>query len=314
MTKSKEELLQELEELGYDPLTGRKHRSDAGIKRGPNSHIRSDAGTSKNCRVLEPVVLYSRVLNNLLKDTRECVQVQKDINDIYLPIVRPSTVQMVNHNVVTHGVSKARTVKHIAGYTTDLEKYRFEALQSIASGKKPESRSRETIVFSPEISATKQAFKEIEITWLDVFCLLYHIKEEDYLLWTYKKWRQDYDIVCDEHLSNDFTFDISHRPGSESFRPDLAGKVMAKYQEKIEAFKQTKEYINKRAVTRDRITNKYLLPLKTELSNKEENAGLSLSALDKKARSLLPQEQIDKEIEEVLEQYVESKVKGENDD
>ena len=129
MAKSKEELLQELEELGYDPLTGRKHRSDAGIKRGPNSHIRSDAGTSKNCRVLEPVVLYSRVLNNLLKDTRECVQVQKDINDIYLPIVRPSTVQMINHNVVTHGVSKARTVKHIAGYTTDLEKDRVEALQ-----------------------------------------------------------------------------------------------------------------------------------------------------------------------------------------
>lgn len=302
-SKSKEILLSQLKELGYDTSSGRKQRSDKGTIRGPNSKTRSDKGEKRlPYASRDPVVSYQIVKTRLLSKevSSQDDGLQLDINSIFCPVIRQNKTKNEEYFVIIHGVKKNRTVRHIKGYTVDLEKYRFEALQNAASNIPIPEEYRS--IFKQEIEQTNAN------TWIELFCRLYHIKEEDYLLWTYEHWKNDYLIMCEEKLDNNFQFNLQYSPGSEQFMPEYAFRIGELRQEKEETLVLSKEYENVKARYRDLLLSKAEQQIRNELLSQQEFDELSKTQLDKLVRKQINKEEINSQVEDYMKNWLSNKV------
>ncbi len=307
--KSKQELLKELEGLGV-LSNGRKSRSDKGKTRGPNSKVRSDKGTHRIATYgvqKSPRAIYAALRARLLNReiTYNSLVIEQDINSIFMPAIKEDQVREGYYSVVIHGVKKERTIKHIKGYSVDLERYRFEALQDLAAP--TQFTEEDGQLFKQEIFLTRAT------TYLDLFCRLYHVREEDYLRWTYKHWKEDYLIVCDELLDNEFTFNLEHHPGSSEFMPEYASKVIELQQEKYMQVISSKEFTNMRARVRDLEISKVQEAIKSKLLEDPLNAHKSLAAINREAREKVDMGQVDQAVEEFMTLWLRDKAIFDND-
>lgn len=268
MKKDKNNLLSELNALGIT-ATGRKSRSDKGKTRGPNEKPRSDKGMAKNSIKASSMSIYcrvrSRILNNNLHNDK-CGFANDDYidkNGIFKIIKRDDYTKEGYYQVISHGIAKQRTVKHIAGNKIDLEKYRFEALHDkmiTCSSEMPDKK-----IFAQEINHTCAE------CWFDLFVRLYHIDEKDAVLWDYKHWRKDYEILKDEYLKPSFTFNIKHSPGSKEFCQEYADIAEQRRVERYVEISNSHEYKVMNAKIRDmyysRVRNKYYKEVLEDVKN-----------------------------------------------
>lgn len=300
---NKEELMKQLEEMGYDASSGRKHRSDRGKVRGPNSKIRSDKGISKGSIPTRsnPLAVYistrNRLLNQQLTESNP-IGVTLDENYIYCLLQRNSTTKTGNYSVVNRGALINRTTKHIQGYEIDIEKYRFNALQSKAENKPIDNKYLS--VFKNEIELT------CATTWLELFCRLYHIREEDYLLWSYEHWRKDYDIIGEDLLPTQFVFNLKASPGTPEFMPEYSDRVFELEQENIVKITQSKEYQNEKARYRDLLMANEGAKIKNSIM--ESNSEMTMMQIDKVVRKQLDMKNINKRIDDHMIEWVKERL------
>ena len=299
----KEQLLKTLYTLGIHE-SGRKIRSDSGHERGPNSHVRSDVGSARNTRGIkqEPLTIYmklrSRLLSNL--DNSQLV-IEPDINHIFMPAKRESKIEHGNFTIIHHGVKIFRRVRHIKGYEVSLEKYRFNALQS-------------KILHGEILPHQKPAFKyELSLfsnvtTWLELFCSLYHVNEQDALKWTFDKWWNDYIVVCDEELSDEFKFNIKYSPGTPEFLPEYAERVIEIKNEKIQKVISSKAYENEYARVRDLYTAKEHERIKVDILALPDSEQYTMVQLDKIVKKQIDNNLIQRQINEHMDKWLEDKI------
>lgn len=301
--KNKEELLKQLYSLGIHE-SGRKVRSDKNSERGPNSHLRSDIGGIRSTKGIpqEPLTIYSKVRSRLLSNSIDSqLIIQPDINHIFMPAKRESKVEFGKYTIIHRGKKIFRNVKHIKGYQVDLEKYRFEALQS-------------KIMYGDILQHQKPIFKyELSIfpnvkTWLDLFCSLYHIKEQDALKWAYSRWWSHYIIVCDDKLPDDFKFSLLYAPGTPEFAPEYADKANSIKQEEIQKVISSKAYHNEYARVRDLFTSKELERIKSDILNLPGSEKYSMLQLDKLARQDMDTNLIQQQIDAHMNTWLENKI------
>ena len=312
--QNKEDLLAQLSELGIDPSSGRKRRSDKDQKRGPNSHPRIDKGIRRQISVgktSNPLSQYralkARLLNRSATDfgpDKDYI-VQVDFNNIFVPLVKHNSQKYMNHSVVNRSKRIARTVKHVAGYTTDLEKYRFNALQYLLLDTQT-SVSTITKVFLHEYLITKTDNP------FDLFCALYHIAPEDAVRWSYEKWSSYYHMVSDIVLGSDFVFDLYHPPGSEEFMPELAETAEQKAIEQRLAITLSKEYKDTYARVRDLELSKAQQAIRQELLALPESTEWSMTKLERKVNEKVNKDKINKFVEEFMNDWLEQRLEEEN--
>ena len=308
---NKQILLTKLSQLGIDPSSGRKHRLDKGQIRGPNSRIRSDKGSrrfSSLGKTTNPVAQYLSLKTRLLNRPADSdgpykdYIVQTDQNNIFIPLVKHSSQKYVEYSVVSRSRKIARTVKHIAGYTTDLEKYRFNALQYLALN--PSFKIDDKSIFKMEYQLTNTDNP------FDLFCCLYHIAPEDVLGWTYEKWLSHYRIVADTELTEDFVFNPEYMPGSPEFMPELwyaADKVNT---EQRIAISLTKEYKNIRARVYGLELSKAKEIIKQRLLAQPESLEWSMIKLEREINKLVDIEKINFIVDEFMESWVTDKLEA----
>lgn len=296
---NKQELLNQLIQLGISPTTGRKQRSDKGQIRGPNANIRSDAGIKRGPTYKSPLSIYLSTKTRLLNNPNN--NIQQDINNIFIVYERENTTKEGYFTVIHRGKKLNRTVVHMKGKTTDLEKLRFQALQDVASNELiPEQYQK---AFHQEIALTKAT------TWFELFCRFYHVTEETALLWTYERWFKDYSIVNDQVLEPDFKFNIDYSPGTQQFLPEYADVVLKQRQDKIDKLKLSKQYINARARYIAEEEARYEPAIKTRILSDPANIGLSMLAIDQLVKKELPNDLIATAVEEKLNKWIDDQMK-----
>ena len=306
---NKEELLTKLAQLGINPNSGRKHRSDKGQIRGPNSHPRSDKGMRRAIsfgKTTNPLSQYlslkTKLLNRpaTLSGPDKDYIVQVDQNYIFIPLVKHNSQKYIAHSVVNHARRIARTVKHIAGYTTDLEKYRFNALQHLALDPESSANHQSAFAIEYQLTNTDNPF--------DLFCCLYHIAPEDVIKWTYEKWQSHYRIVSDMLLTLDFVFDINHQPGSTEFMPELEDVAANVLTEQRLAIALTKEYKDTRAKVYDLELSKAKEVVKQKLLAQPESLEWSMIKLEREINKLVNKEVINAFVDEFMDDWVTRKL------
>lgn len=317
------ELLRQLSVLGVSLDTPvRKGRSDKGKKRGPISKTRSDKGKrriSTNGVSKSKLAVYKSVRNKLLnrENVPDSYKVETDINGYYLLMVKDNSVINIYHQVTYHGQTINRNVKHVKGYTIDLEKYRFEALQELAL-----TIGKYSIDKIPNIRQTfKNEYEQVKeilppliefCTILDLFCAFYHINEEDAILWTYEKWLADYRIVADDILDLGFKFKITERPGTESFLPEYKDSVYLKELQCRESLKHSKQYIDFKAKTRDKIYADEFTQLRRDIMTLPESAQYSMQQLNRLINRMIDYDKLDEQLNKELEEWLDNHVNKEN--
>lgn len=247
----KAKLLQELNQMGYHS-SGRKQRSDKGKPRGEIAKSNSRQPKTK-------LAIYTKVKNQMYnKDQRLQAQqgsglfLEVDENSFYLSIPARYInkgqyyVQVYEGRKIEHTVRRLRVQKEI-----DLEKYRFEAYkeQAVLNPKIavqeqywPELRQMLIIRYEMTGDEATAALKKRQITWEELFCEFYFLSKDDYWLWDYLHWRQDYSFIPVQQLPEDFVFNYNNSPGSKEFHPEWAYKV----REKQEQAKEDEESERKR--------------------------------------------------------------------
>ena len=300
-SKSKEELLNELQSLGIDPSTGRKVRSDKGKERGerkPNSKIRSDYGKyriSTNGVQIEPLTKYARMRTYWLNSEKLSITV--DENMIYIPTETRKQVIDGPYSFVMYGRRINRTVRHVAAYSVDLENARFNALQSLCGQTWPE---RCSTIFKFE----KSIFGE-DKTPLDT---LYHIKEEEYIYWSYEKWRSQYIIVQNgiTPLPSTFVFQYGKQVGKD-YATEYADNICELELQKREQIVNSKAYEIQRKKITDMITSEIYLRVKREVIANPYYVSFSSAALEKLIKNIIKtdyQKEIDEKIKGELELWI----------
>ena len=307
-SKSKEELLNELQSLGIDPSTGRKVRSDKGKERGkrkPNSKIRSDYGKyriSTNGVQIEPLTKYARMRTYWLNSEKLSITV--DENMIYIPTETRKQVIDGPYSFVMYGRRINRTVRHVAAYSVDLENARFNALQSLCGQTWPE---RCSTIFKFE----KSIFGE-DKTPLDIFCTLYHIKEEEYIYWSYEKWRSQYIIVQNgiTPLPSTFVFQYGKQVGKD-YATEYADNICELELQKREQIVNSKAYEIQRKKITDMITSEIYLRVKREVIANPYYVSFSSAALEKLIKNIIKtdyQKEIDEKIKGELESWIQEQI------
>lgn len=248
-------LMAELASLGIDPATGRKVRSDKGQSHTKDRKTRSDKGKTHNISKQRadkgkthnmsdysrsdkntqrsPLIAYRMLKNKLLSlplpnentpDYLRDYYVKIDYNGIFYPLEKYSheLIKPGGGRYMT-GLSKSgaklyRSSRWRAGKMTDLEEYRFNALQSIVSRRPvpPDPQNLVYLLFKKEFTVLKCS------TTLELFCLLYHVDPNDVYDWDYEHWRHDYECLGGDVLSDEFTFNLTYSPGSPEFHPEYA--------------------------------------------------------------------------------------------
>jgi hypothetical protein len=305
-------LLEEAERLTKEILEDRaprKRRSDAGKKRGPNSKTRSDAGLKResynSCMPL--MKTYLSVKNKLLKKAPVEGEepVSQDQNGIFNIIHRHNRTINGNYAIVHRGQAYNRTVKHVKGYTIDLERLRFMAIQDAVYN---DFSCQDTIRFKQELESLNLPKNT---SFFELFSRLYHIPEEDVLRWSYNEWRQVYDLEFKDgkQIDQDFRFDYRCKPGTEAFREKYVAQLFESAQRDMEELKKTKEYINERARYRasliacGQVYYKDIL-----LANEAESASWSMKKLTTEVNKLIDYDVIGQEVERYMLDWLEKKI------
>lgn len=304
--KDKSELLTKLKELGIDASSGRKVRNDKGKTRGPNSHIRSDAGIKRTSYInMSPkmktyFIVKSRLLNRTISNEDESLQL--DHNNIFIVINRKNKSIHGNNQVVYRGKAIHRTVKYIKGKSLDLERLRFEALQESLFD---DMDSRDCENFWQEIEALNIPDYPI---FLDLFCALYHVEPQDAPRWKYDDWRTMYNLVSDDILSKDFIFKYNERPGTEAFSNKYGNELTAYQVAQLMEFTRTKAYINEKARYRDLLLSKEKEYYRQELLKDPASESWSINKLTREINKRIDKNQIDKQVEEYMRVWSRNKL------
>ena len=226
---NREDLLKELSTM-IDLDTMRKHRSDAGVKRGQRTSL-----TQEQTKMAIYNRLKSRITSRARKEALEgntLLLYEFDENGFYIVIPETYTTKAVDYKQnyqgreIDHTVRRIRTQKMI-----DLEKYRFEAWQELAC----DPSTRDTVIEpSPDIrgillhryglnpKVASEKIKKRQLTWSQWFEEVYFINQYEAPLWTYNKWREHYDCCPPQLLPEDFRFSLAHKPGTPEHHPEWA--------------------------------------------------------------------------------------------
>lgn len=303
-----EEQRQELIRLGINPDTGRKVRSDKGQVRGANSKTRSDKGMTRGpqdnplsstgkCRsdagqyrtktkgvAASKLATYSSLRGRLLRqeadDNQPDYVVREDKNHIYTVMVKHNTARYKNYTVVNRNVKKTRTVKHIQGYRTDLEAYRWAALYELN-----QENARHKAAGYPIGDTFKHEAEVLRVdNTYDLMCRLYHIADRDQVFWTYEQWARAYRVVQDELLSEDFVFELGKIPGRDGYLMEFADNLQAIELAEKQAAEELWSARIERARVRDMLEEKRIQEEVIKLLEDPEAAGYSMSKLRKIAR------------------------------
>ena len=303
-----EEQRQELIKLGINPDTGRKVRSDKGQVRGANSKTRCDKGVARGpqnnplsstgkCRadagqfrtktkgrMASKFAVYSNLKARLLRqeadDNQPDYVVREDKNYIYTVMVRHNTARYMNYTVVNRNVKKARTVKHIQGYRTDLEAYRWAALYELN-----QENARHKAAGYPIVEAFKHEAEVLQVdNTYDLMCHLYHIADRDQVFWDYEQWARAYRVVQDEVLGEDFVFELGKIPGRDGYLMEFADNLQAIELAEKQAAEELWSARIERARVRDMLEEKRIQEEVIKLLDDPEAAGYSMSKLRKIAR------------------------------
>ena len=229
--KTKEELLEELKTL-IDPLSGRKRRSDKGKRR----HAYNSPMYQSKMHIYNKV--RARVGNRdsqLKKETdvsSSLLSIEYDENGFYLPVPEAyKTIscyykQDYHGRAIEHTTRRVRTQKGI-----DLERYRFEAWQQIATETpdkivEPSPDIRNLLYNRYGLTGSLEEIDEVidnrQVSWLTFFCEMYFIRLEDARKWDYETWREYYELCPVGQLPDDFEFIYGVKPGTEYFHPEWA--------------------------------------------------------------------------------------------
>lgn len=243
---NKDDLLQQLADLGYDPVSGRKSRSDKGQRR------------SNYCQTKEMTKMhtYHRVLARLRNKDNDEVSLLSgfDENGFWLPIPESSTTKAVDYKQNANG----RTIQHtlrkvIVQKYIDIEKYRFEAYQEMAQTKPdepvplgPDERGLLIHRYGLTMKQINESWREEQITYYDWFCELYFVDSPD--CWTYEQWKEYYECCPKEQLPEDFKFIPGYKPGSPECHPEWADYVNKKesykeMEQQAEAERKSAQYV-----------------------------------------------------------------------
>lgn len=303
-----EEQRQELIKLGINPNTGRKVRSDKGQVRGAYSKTRSDKGvargpqdnplsstgrsradagqfrTKTKGRAASKLATYSNLRGRLLSqeadDNQPDYVVREDKNYIYTVMVRHNTARYKNYTVVNRNVKKTRTVKHIQGYRTDLEAYRWAALYELNQ----ENAGHKAAGY-PIVDTFKHEAEVLQVdNTYDLMCRLYHIADRDQVFWDYERWARAYKVVQDEVLGEDFVFELGKIPGRDGYLMEFAENLQAIELAEKQAAEDSYLARIERARVRDRLEEKRIQEEVIKLLDDPEAAGYSMSKLRKLAR------------------------------
>lgn len=303
-----EEQRQELIKLGINPDTGRKVRSDKGQVRGAYSKTRSDKGmtrgpqdnplsstgrsradagqfrTKTKGRMASKLATYSSLRGRLLRqeadDNQPDYVVREDKNYIYTVMVRHNTARYKNYTVVNRNVKKTRTVKHIQGYRTDLEAYRWAALYELNQ----ENAGHKAAGY-PIVDAFRHEAEVLQVdNTYDLMCRLYHIADRDQVFWSYEQWARAYKVVQDELLSEDFVFELGKIPGRDGYLMEFADNLQAIELAEKQAAEELWSARIERARVRDMLEEKCIQEEVLKLLEDPEAAGYSMSKLRKLAR------------------------------
>lgn len=303
-----EEQRQELIKLGINPDTGRKVRSDKGQVRGAYSKTRSDKGMTRGpqdnplsatgkCRSdagqfrtktkgvsASKFATYSNLKARLLRreadDNQPDYVVREDKNYIYTVMVRHNTARYKNYTVVNRSVKKARTVKHIQGYRTDLEAYRWAALYELN-----QENARHKAAGYPIVDTFKHEAEVLQVdNTYDLMCRLYHIADRDQVFWNYEQWARCYRVVQDEVLPEDFVFELGKIPGRDGYLMEFADNLQAIELAEKQAAGELWSARIERARVRDMLEEKRIQEEVIKLLEDPEAAGYSMSKLRKLAK------------------------------
>ena len=175
----KEDLLKQVSELGYDPSTGRKRRSDIGKPRH-NVKPRSDKGVTRDKYVTDTASynkgLFQRTLVAARNPDGDGDSLIRDANMIFPPNITNfyKEVKVTNPNKETYSYrSSVRRANH------------------------PEEQ-RWSWWFKELREANSNAAKQ---RWVDKICKWYFIRPEDIDLWTYGEWAWCYFNVIAGHFN-----------------------------------------------------------------------------------------------------------------
>ena len=290
----------------------RKPRSDAGKKRGPNSKVRCDAGKTRDIqpemRLKSALTMYKKMRSQYLAD--ESVEVGKDINGIYVPIQKSDRRVDANTIVISRGQRLFRSTRIRKGRYIDLERYRFNALQEIAS----DQWTAETYyLFANEVcdilDSNDPSQSPIDSP-LDLFVRLYHIREEDYIFWKYEDWRHEYSIVYNDSqpLSDDFVFEYNKRVGIDyalEYMPDKEADT----ENKRLAIMNSREYTIVKAATRQYIYSQEYGRVSKAVFEDTNNQNRSYDELRKLIDSQIDFKAITDKVDASMEEWVNEKLR-----
>lgn len=247
MDKSYEELLEEA--LALTHPSGRKVRSDKG-KTHNYTAIRTKETLPRAARkdkgVRRPemqapkskVWIYATIKGKLYKKDQELIARGElpllrgvDENSYYIVVPAAYKTRASNHTQEYKGRSIQHTTRRVCTQRElDLERYRFNAYQELAT-------SKEWNEPSPYISEIRQmlstrygivgqeaedAIAKRQISNFDLFCEFYHLRVEDAAMWDYDTWQAMYQLCPCETLDDDFVFSLTLRPGTPEFHPEFA--------------------------------------------------------------------------------------------
>lgn len=262
MEKSKQELLAEAKLLaqrnGLNPITGRKVRSDKGKKRldpetKPNLYKRS-----LQTKKLSKLAIYNQVLGKVkAKDQTRIANNEApffegyDANGFYIVIPAQYTTEAAHYEQhykgrkINHDTRRKCIQKKL-----DLERHRFEAWQEMATN----HETRDHVVpICPELRVmldqrfgilgkeADQAILRRQITWYELFQEFYFVEAEDVSTWDYDLWRDHYVCCPRETLPEEFRFRLKERPGSPTFHPEWAYRVLKLAQQSEQEREQERE-------------------------------------------------------------------------
>ena len=267
-TYDKNELLNKIKQL---KKTTRKPRSDKGTQRGPNSKIRSDAGIQRGpmTQAKEPLTVYLIVKTRLFKSAKdEDYNVYQDQDGFYIPRPAPTKTIYKNYIVTNQGMSIPRTIKHVQGKDIDLEQYRYQALQDKAI-----LTPLELIPDKYQQQLSQEIRKTQATNWLELFTNWYFLSEEEVLTTSYQQWRDKHYGTPDEQ--------------------DCLNKILL-----------SKKYENEHARVRDREYSKVFEKIKIDVLNNPHNWSLTMSQIDKVVRQQIKDQGLDKEIDNIVQQYM----------
>ena len=140
----------------------------------------------------------------------------------------------------------------------DLEKYRFEAWQEMATLHpneivKPFKDLRQLLYhrynFVGTLEEVDRAIENREVDWLTLFCEMYFVKPQDVSIWDYETWREYYNLCPVGQLPDDFEFILGCKPGSEYCHPEweyvaTRKAQQEKNQEETEKQRKSEQYIS----------------------------------------------------------------------